>query len=477
MKILLVSPCIDPDYKTPRRVMIPQLSLHLLAGLTPPRHTVTIAEEEYEDIPFDSDCDLVGISCFTANAPRGYALADRFRAEGKTVVMGGIHPTLLPEEALTHADAVVSGEAEGAWETLLNDFEKGRLKKIYHHRGTDLSRHAATSTQSSKSRGPFRIVPIMTTRGCPYDCEFCSVSKIYGKTIRHIPVERVVRDIAKAGGRGFIFHDDNIIGDPDYARELFTALKSLKIKWGGQAPVALAHNPELLKLAAESGCVALLFGLESISAPTLRRFRKSIKEPADIERAIRVIRDHGILFHASLVFGFDEHTKSIFPETLDFLERNKITTASFNILTPYPGTRTFKKLMSEGRIITTDWRYYDTETVVFKPKNMSPLDLHEGKLWIKKEFFRTSSIARRLTRNLDHPILYTAVNLGLRESAYHEIARFPGKAQELFGNAGTSDDFFHGELEKGFDGYDRLRGDIRRRGDRGGMIDTDRLKN
>lgn len=451
MKILLISPCIDPDYKTPKSVMMPQLSLHILSSLTPPHHSITILEEEYSDIDFSEKYDLVGISCFTSNARRAYAVADIFRGLGTPVVLGGIHPTLLPGEAALHADAVVTGEAEEVWEEILRDVETGSLKPIYSKNNIPLDRYIPVRSINEMAKGPFSLLPIQTTRGCPYDCEFCSVSKIYGRTIRHAPVENVVRYIRESGGSSFIFLDDNIIGDKKYARELFNALQPLRIRWVGQAPVSLADDPELMKLAVKSGCVSILFGLESVSPSTLKRFRKSYTDMRQISEAIKKIHGSGIHFHASMVFGFDEDDRSIFPETLEFLIKNRVACASFNILTPYPGTRIFTELTSQGRILTNDWKYYDTETVVFKPMRMTPGELHEGKLWIKKEFFSFSSIVQRLPGAMPHPVVCTIVNLGLRSSVRHEIRRFELKQQDLY--AGEPPRI----LKQGFQELDRMR--------------------
>jgi radical SAM superfamily enzyme YgiQ (UPF0313 family) len=214
MRILLISPAKDPARKIPRYIVLPQLALQILAGLTPDEHQVTIVEEEIEDLDLDVECDLVGITCMTANVNRGYRLAREFRARGKTVVMGGVHPTLLPEEALAHADCVVIGEAEGVWEQLLADFGSGRLQKTYRRPYPSLERYFKIPRRRNMNR-LFHVIPVMTTRGCPYNCEFCSVHGVFGDRIRHVPVENVVRSIADAGRGLYLFLDDNIAGDPE----------------------------------------------------------------------------------------------------------------------------------------------------------------------------------------------------------------------------------------------------------------------
>ena len=188
MKILLISPVKNPMIKKPRGIMMPQLALNLLEGLTPDEHEVTTIEEEVDTIDLDADCDLVGLSCMTSNAPRAYHLADEFKKRGKTVVMGGVHPTVRPEEALEHADSVVIGEAEDVWEDLLNDFKYGRLKKKYHKPNPSLERYVHVKHKKGNRKRLFHMIPVMTTRGCPYNCEFCSVHIINGRKIRHVPI-------------------------------------------------------------------------------------------------------------------------------------------------------------------------------------------------------------------------------------------------------------------------------------------------
>ncbi|MBN1822726.1 MAG: B12-binding domain-containing radical SAM protein [Endomicrobiales bacterium] len=432
MKILLISPSTDPGTKTPKGLMIPQLALHILEGLTPLRHEVRIVEEEIESIDLETECDLVGISCMTSNAPRAYYLSDEFRKRGKKVVLGGVHPTILSEEAMEHCDAVVVGEAEAAWERVLEDFQKGGLQRIYREAVPSLDRYISMKFKQSTKKRLFNIIPVMTTRGCPYSCEFCCVSGMYGKKIRHVPVRNIVRELEESDNKTYIFLDDNIVGDPVYAKELFKAIKPLKIKWVGQSSVSFVHDAEIIRLAAESGCAALFFGIESVSETQLRRMKKSIKQVGQMEEAIRKVKDMGIYFHASVVFGFDSDTRSIFPETLDFLNRNKIGTASLNILTPYPGTRVYEQFAAEGRLLTANWKYYDHSTVVFKPRNMTPYELQSGEIWVKKEFSRLSSILRRFPGNLSHPLIYLAMNLGIRENVKVDTRRLPGLRDKIF---------------------------------------------
>jgi radical SAM superfamily enzyme YgiQ (UPF0313 family) len=422
MKLLLVSPCRDENIRMSHSLRIPQIALNIIASLTPAHYDIKIVEEEIEDVNLDEECDIVGISTMTSNAPRAYRMAAEFKKRGRTVVMGGVHPTVLPEEAIRYSDAVVIGEAEDTWGTLVKDFEQGSLQRYYKSRQPDVSHYPLPNRElTPKSNGLFNAMPIVTTRGCPYDCDFCAVPKFFGRKLRSLPVEKVICDIEASKGKIFLFLDDNIIGRPKYAKELFKALEPLKIKWVGQASMSFVNDTELMRLAAKSGCAVLFFGLESVSTAALKRMRKSIKQLSVNEDAIKKIKEFGIVFHASMVFGFDEDDKSVFEETLQFLMRNKISTVSFNVLTPYPGTRIYDQFKKEGRLLTEDWKYYDHNTVVFRPKNMTPQELMEGHLWARRKFYSLSSIAKRFSGTLSHPLLYTAMNFGYRKSIKEDL--------------------------------------------------------
>ncbi len=433
MKILLISPSVDPAEKTNKQMLMPQLALIILKGLTPEGHRAVTVDEEVEDIDLDQDCDLVGISFMTANAPRAYWLAGEFRKRGKTVVLGGVHPTLLPDEALPHADAVVIGEAEGVWAELLDDCQKGRLKKIYHNPRPDLSIYVPKDFSAITKRHIFGLVPIMTSRGCPYHCDFCCVTDLFGKEIRHVPVKNVVRDIQESGRKHFMFLDDNIIGDPRYAKELFTALGPLKISWVGQSSISmLTRDDELLKLAVKSGCHGLFIGLESVKEAQMNSLRKSFRSLEGLAIALKKMRKAGIFVLASMIFGFDQDTKEVFDDTVRFLIKNKVHTVAFNVLTPYPGTRTLQKLMAEDRLLTDDWEYYDHSTVVFRPKNMSPYELMAGKLRARKKFYGAWSILRRLPGNWRHPAIYLAMNWGHIKGVRVEERRLAAVKAEIY---------------------------------------------
>jgi radical SAM superfamily enzyme YgiQ (UPF0313 family) len=449
MKILLISPCKHAVGGTRSRSVtrFPQISLLYIAACTPAPHEVEIVEEEERPIDFDAACDLVGITCMTANAPRAYVVAAEFRRRGKRVVLGGVHPTVMPEEAARHADAVVVGEAEPVWGGLLADAEAGRLQGVYRSNATwrlddyplplrprqpswvppfaaprtmqEALRHIVDGVRSWPVVEPFLqpamgVVPIVTSRGCPYSCEFCSVHNISGRVIRHVAVPRVLQDIERSGARRFMFLDDNIVGDQSYAEQLFDALRGTGIQWVGQASLSFVSNERLLEKAAASGCKGLFVGLESVTERALEGMRKGVRSRAATAAAVRRITRSGILFHASIVFGFDDDEPSVFDETLEFLQSARIASATFNILTPYPGTALHERFKAEGRLLTSDWRDYDHCTPTFVPRRMSLEQLLEGYRRVREGFFGLGRIAARLPANWRTPLLFTLANLGIR---------------------------------------------------------------
>ena len=417
MKILLIDPSKEEAKTRKRRgiTKFPQISLRYLAGLTPADHEVRILEEEVEPIDFDAECDLVGITCMTANSARAYEVADRFRRMGKQVVLGGVHPTVRPEEAARHADAVVVGEAEPVWEGLLRDAQGRSLAPTYRS-GTDwsLDAYALPRRDPGPSGAILGIVPVVTSRGCPYACDFCCVRNVFGRKIRHVSVARVMEDIGRSGASRVMFLDDNIVGDQAYAERLFDALRSAGIQWVGQASVSFVRNERLLEKASASGCRGLFVGLESVSESKIQRMQKSMKTLEDTAAAIRRITESGILFHASIVFGFDDDDVSIFDQTLGFLMETRIASATFNILTPYPGTEVYDRLKAEGRLFTEDWGSYDHCTPTFVPRRMSVDELLEGYHRVKSTFYGLTSIAARMPANWRTPLLYLVANVGQR---------------------------------------------------------------
>ncbi len=422
MRILLMSPRSSITQRTSSWLRIPQLSLSVLAGLTPPGHDVSIVEEEFESTPSAEHWDLVGMTTMTASSMRAYRLARRFQECGAKVVLGGVHPSVLPDEASQHADAIVIGEAEGVWPQVVSDAQHNRLQRVYHNEQPDLSMSPFPIRKTPRRLFglPPYVMPVMSTRGCPYNCEFCCVHRLYGHKVRHVPIPHIVSDISRNEPKLIMFLDDNIGADRAYSLALFEAVRPLGKHWCGQTTLRFILDKDLFPAAVRSGLKGVFVGVETIEPEAQAGLRKSLGSMREYDEAVRRCRAAGVLFHASLIFGLDGQTPRVFERTLDFLARNSVSSISANMLTPYPGTRLFDRLKRENRILHTNWTYYDHQTVCFQPKNMSVEELGEKHLAFCREFLSWSSIARRLPAQLGNmPLLYLGMNLAMRRSMKH----------------------------------------------------------
>lgn len=376
----------------------PYLSITTLAALTPEDVEVTIEDENVGEVRFEDDPDLVAISIITPLANRGYAIADRFRERSVPVVMGGFHATWMAEEAAGHADAVVLGEAENLWPRVIADFKKGAPRKFYRADGwADLRNLPIPRRDLLKKRGYFFTNTMQIGRGCPFQCDFCSVTAFFGHTCRLRPLDEVRREIELLLKKtNFIFFvDDNIIGDPDYARNLFSLLKDYRVKWLSHASLNFAENDELLRMAAESGCYGLFIGFESLSQETLKSHHKVANRAERYRELIRKVHDRGIGIEGSFIFGCDEDDSSVFRRVVDFCEETKIDSTVFAVLTPYPGTKVYEQMEGEKRIFSRNWDQYDMDHVVFQPRRMTVEELQEGHDWANRKFFSYLSMMKR----------------------------------------------------------------------------------
>lgn len=428
MRILLISPVSKSKLLgTNFYFRLPFLSLPTVAGLTPKGAEVEIIDEKVDQIPWESRPDLVGITAMTPLASRAYEISDFFRARGVPVVLGGMHPSVLPEEALGHADAVVVGEAEGVWQRVVEDAGAGRLSGVYRSQGpADLRACASRPRRDLLSRGKYLPVTFLeTSRGCPHACHFCSVTQFFGGRHRKFDVDFVVeqlRDIKPPESRFALkncvfFVDDNIIGQPESAAELFEAITPFRLRWLGQASIGLAQRPDLLKAMARSGCMGLEIGFETLSEdPEARKMGKPLKGPAEIIDAVKAIHSYGIGIQGSFVFGFDHDDPGVFARTADFVKRAHLDAVYVGILTPYPGTRLFKRLGDEGRILHTNWDDYDTGNVVFAPKLMTAEELQRGYFRMLQSIYSWRSMARRFLGSRTHMEFFVPMNLGFRVS-------------------------------------------------------------
>ena len=397
----------------------PLLSTSLLAGLTPANHQLRIVDESLAEIDFDQEVDLVAITAITPLAPRAYQIADEFRRRGKKVAIGGIHASWLPDEAKVHADSVAVGEADEVWAEMLEDAEKGTMKPFYRQKErTDLSRLPVPRRDLFPPKGYLFHNLIQTTRGCPYDCEFCSVTALHGRSYRMRPVSEVEKEIQSLQrSKAYIFFvDDNLVGNLSHAKELLTMLSQYRLRWVSQGPIHIAEDEEMVSLMAKAGCHGLFIGLESLREENLSLMGKRINRVGAYERGIQKLHDAGIGVYASFVFGYDYDDPAVFDEFLEFAERNRIEGAFLPLLTPFPGTRIYQRLKQEGRILTEDWSKYDMATVVFQPKRMTVEELQEGFWKVNRSFYSVPSMAKRIF----HPfhirrslIIFGPMNLGL----------------------------------------------------------------
>lgn len=371
-----------------------------LAAFVPPHWQVAHVDEEAEPINFDAEAVLVGVTFHTPSAAHAYAIAERFQRRGIPVVAGGPHVTLVPDEAALHFDTIFIGEAEGLWQQFLADFERGQAQKVYCAERVPTLEAVPQAVKSLYHRKDYTNGVLFATRGCPFRCDFCSLAIMYKNRLRKRPVEAVAAEYASFKGKVIIFWDDNLAADRAYAKELFRRITPYKKWWSSQASIHAAQDDEFLELAARSGCKQLFLGLESVSQASLKSVGKNFNPVDDYSRIIEKIHSYGIAVQAGIVFGFDCDKPGIFAETLAFLEQAGVQNATFNILTPFPGTPLYARLEAEGRLLSRDWEKYNSRAdVVFQPKNMTPDELLAGYRWANQRFYSPASLARRLLRS------------------------------------------------------------------------------
>jgi radical SAM superfamily enzyme YgiQ (UPF0313 family) len=390
---------------------LPSLALLILAALTPRDLEVDYVEvsnlKEQEQLP--TNYDLVALTSYTAMAYEMYELADRYRAAGVPVVIGGLHASFAAEEAKEHADSVCIGEGETLWPEIVMDFRAGgkaALKPYYRETkpGTyDLADSPMPSLELLLNRRYNRIT-VQTVRGCPLDCEFCGASKLYGPRYRRKPLEKIVGEIRRIkelwGDNAFLeLADDNSFADRRWAREFLNAIQDLDLRWFTETDISIADDDELLRLLARSGCRQILIGFESVNPASLDgidRVNWKYKRLEKYMEAIDKIQSYGVTVNGCFIVGNDGDEKGIFEELRDFIEKSQLLEAQVTILTPFPGTHLLRRLQSEGRLLYE--RFWDKCTLfdlVFEPKNMTPDELVDGHSWLMKEIYNQEQYTRR----------------------------------------------------------------------------------
>jgi radical SAM superfamily enzyme YgiQ (UPF0313 family) len=433
VKFTLISPT-SPSHRvqtgerprSSRYFRFSMLSSLYVAAAMPPEVETRLIDEDIEEVDFDTDADLIGITFMTYNAPRAYAIADRFRNEKhKPVIMGGYHPTFLPEEASGHADAVCIGDAEDTVPHLMEDFGAGALQRFYRSALRGLGGLPRLDRGLIRAGDYAPVDVLQATRGCPQYCTFCSVTAFNQHQHRIRPVGEVIDELRSLGSY-VQFMDDNLIADVDFAKELFSAMIPLKKNWFSQCGLQIGQDEELLKLASRSGCNGLFIGFETLSEPGLRSWGKTANVGKDYQAIVERLHAAGIGIFAGVVFGGDDDEPDVFPRTLEFLLRANVETLQATRLTPFPGTPLFTQMDREGRIFDKDWSHYDFNHVVFAPRHMSPATLDAGVAWVVREFHSASRLTARFWKCARYlnPLVVLAgvvpINLGFRHGFGHD---------------------------------------------------------
>jgi radical SAM superfamily enzyme YgiQ (UPF0313 family) len=430
MKIKLIAPYeqSEDNISSAQTFKVQKVNLPLLAALTPPEHSVKIVDEAFAPDDINEEAQLVGITVMTDLALRAYQIADTYRQRGVKVVMGGIHPTVLPGEALQHADAVVIAEAEDVWPKLLSDAASGEMQKLYcankiaNLNRRPMPRRDLYPNPTHKGYTPIAF-GIETARGCPYDCEFCSIGSVMGRQYRPRPVPEVIAEIESIDSPHLFFVDDALALNRPTAKRLFMEMIPLRLKWAGQGPVSLAEDLELLRLMRRSGCVGLLIGFESIQREIHGGMKKIKNLKIDFSEAVRRFHDEGIAILGAFIFGFDHETKDVFDQTLDFIIACRLDCVELRILTPFPGTRLYSRLLKEGRLFAPNWwlQGYPPDTLLFQPNGMTAEELIEGFIRLNRQVYSMGSVIRRFfginpwKRNPFGCLVYMGSNLATRK--------------------------------------------------------------
>ncbi len=427
MKIQLLSPAGEIHrnatgiFKTSLRYA--PLTLTTLAAQVPAEldAQITIQDEGVQPLDLDFDADLVGITAITGTALRAYDVADELRQRGHTVVIGGVHATLLPDEAARHADALVLGYAEKSWPRLLRDFAAGRLEPRYTQTTGRVLEGVPIARRELLHRRRYATVnSIEATRGCPHKCDFCVVPTAWSNIYSHRPIPEVIAELESFEKRHAVFIDLSPVEDIQYAKALYRAMIPLKFRWIGLSTTRIAEDDELLRLAAQSGCKGLLIGFESISQATLNATHKQFHAAGRYAEAVRKLHDHGIGIQGCFVFGFDTDDESVFERTVEFVDRTKIDLPRYAVLTPFPGTGLYRRLDQEGRLLHRHWPLYDVEHVVFEPRQMTAERLQEGLEWSWRQSYSWGSLARRVAGAPWSILpLWVSLNLGYRYYSAH----------------------------------------------------------
>jgi radical SAM superfamily enzyme YgiQ (UPF0313 family) len=403
MKLILIRPNLgrreDEPYLDEGRME--PLQLGILAAMCPPEVEVTLVDDRCEDIPYDKPVDVVAITVETFTARRAYQISERFRKQCVPVVLGGFHPTLLPEEAAQHADSIVLGDAEGVWLDVLHDAQAGRLRPVYEAGRVKEASGIFPRRELFRGKGYLPITLTQFGRGCRHGCDFCAINAFFRQTHTHRAVEDVVHELERQNRRMIFFVDDNIVSNPVAAKSLFRALIPLRIRWVSQGSIDMVHDRELMDLMCESGCMGNVIGFESIDPSALKAAKKApnLHSSCGYESEIEILKEYGLQTWAAFTLGYDTDTIESLYRMLDFALRHKFTFAAFNVLMPYPNTPFYRKLEAEERLLYGGrwWVHpeYRFNHAVFRPAKMTAEELTEISFDIRAKWNSTSAIFKR----------------------------------------------------------------------------------
>ncbi|MBF0430871.1 MAG: B12-binding domain-containing radical SAM protein [Fibrobacteria bacterium] len=401
MKVTFIMPAIGKKSDEPyvRSWQMEPLAIAVLCAYTPSKVERCFYDDRLEPINYDDDTDLVAINVETYTAYRAYQIAKQYQQKNVPVVMGGFHPTMVPDEVENYADAIVVGEAEGVWEQLLKDAAAGTLKKRYQAPCRPSLTNIAPDRSIFQNKKYIPLTLMETGRGCCYSCNFCSISAFYGKTHNCRPVESIIQEIKTASKKNIFFIDDNIAMNASYSKQLFKALIPLKKRWVSQISINLACDQELVSLMQKSGCAGVLIGFESLEEDNLAAMHKGINTKEDVyEKGLQRLRQAGLAVYGTFVFGYDADTEKTFEKTLAFAKRHRFFLTAFNHLVPFPGTPLYKELKQEGRLIYDKWWLnpeYRFGQLVFNPRHMKAETLANRCEAYRHKFYSFSSIMYR----------------------------------------------------------------------------------
>ena len=390
MKIYLIKASSGSDYSKYKAMTGgPSQNIFSAAAATPSRYKLEMTDETIGMATnFESDAELIVIFMSTPDAYRAYEIANTFRQKGKKAILGGLHTKFNQKEAAENANALILGEVENYWEQMLVDAEKGELRDVYESsEPVDLTRLNPYPTDIIPPKQYSYVWSVVVTRGCPFKCDFCLVHKFFNQ-FQLRPIDHIVdelKHLKKIGVKWAELHSDNLTHNKEYAMQLFEAIAPIGLKFYGETTVLIARDEALLKAAQKAGFKAVLLGIETPSTEALKSQKKAFVKPEKLKEHIATIKKYGIEVWGDFLFGFDEHTPEIFETTVKFIKDIKVDKSIAHHVIPFPGSETFEKQDSEGRIITKDWSKYDGSHTVFQPKSMTAKELDEGVYWVWKE--------------------------------------------------------------------------------------------